>query len=64
MRQILFLGTGNGMPTASTCSSMLIEDENNNILLDAAGGHDILVRFNEMKEDPTKIKNIFITHYA
>ena len=63
MRKILFLGTGNGMPIASTCSSMLVEDEKNNILFDAAGGHDILARFNDVKEDPTKIKNILITHY-
>ncbi len=63
MRRLLFLGTGHGMPIASSCSSILVEDDNNNLLLDAGGGHDILVNFNKANYAPTKIKNIFITHY-
>lgn len=63
MPRLLFLGTGHGMPIASSCSSILVEDEKNNFLLDAGGGHDILVNFNKAQYEPTKIKNIFITHY-
>ncbi len=63
MSRLLFLGTGHGMPIASSCSSILVEDDKSNFLLDVGGGHDILVNFNKVKYDPTKIKNIFITHY-
>ena len=63
MRKLLFLGTGHGMPIASSCSSILVEDDKNNLLLDVGGGHDILVNFNKANCEPTKIKNIFITHY-
>lgn len=63
MRQLLFLGTGHGMPIASSCSSILMEDDKNNLLLDAGGGHDLLVNFNKVNYKPATIKNIFITHY-
>lgn len=63
MRRLLFLGTGHGMPIASSCSSILVEDDENNLLLDAGGGHDLLVNFNKAKYKPTMIRNIFITHY-
>lgn len=63
MRQLLFLGTGHGMPLKSSCSSILVEDDKNNILLDVGGGHDLLGQFHQAKKDPTSIKNIFITHY-
>jgi len=63
MRQLLFLGTGHGMPVVSSCSSILIDDQENNLLLDVGGGHDILVNFKKAKYEPTAIKNIFITHY-
>ena len=62
MRQLLFLGTGNGMPIASACSSIFIEDDKNNLLLDAGGGHDILAQFHKAKKDPTTIKNIFYNY--
>ncbi len=62
-RRMLFLGTGNGMPTTSSCSCVLIEDDTHNFLFDAGGGHDILVQFAKAKVDPTIIKNIFISHY-
>lgn len=63
MRQLLFLGTGNGMPIASSCTSMLLEDDHTNLLLDAMGGHEILVRFHEAQHDPAALQNIFISHY-
>ncbi len=63
MRQIVFLGTGNGMPIASSCSSLLIKNEKTNILIDVGGGHDILVQFHRANIDPTTVDNIFISHY-
>ncbi len=63
MRRLLFFGTALGMPKNSTCSSILIEDKNTNLLLDTAGGHEILVQFHKAKKDPSDLKNIFITHY-
>ena len=63
MREVIFLGTGYGMPRTSSCSATFIEDETNNILLDVAGGHEIVRQFHSAKKDPRKIKNIFLSHY-
>ncbi|PIN79667.1 hypothetical protein COV16_03055 [Candidatus Woesearchaeota archaeon CG10_big_fil_rev_8_21_14_0_10_34_8] len=63
MRQLVFLGTGNGMPISSSCTSILVEDTKNNILLDTGGGHDILTNFHKLNRNPTEVNNIFITHY-
>lgn len=63
IRQLLFLGTGHGMPLNSSCSSILVEDDKNNILLDVGGGHDLLGQFHRAEKDPTSVKNIFITHF-
>ena len=62
-RQLLFLGTGHGMPLYSSCASILVEDEKNNILLDVGGGHDLLGQFHREEKNPTSVKNIFITHF-
>ncbi|MCL5430329.1 MAG: MBL fold metallo-hydrolase [Candidatus Marsarchaeota archaeon] len=51
------------MPIASTCTAILVEDGETNLLLDTAGGHDLLVKMNEAKVNPHTIKNIFITQY-
>ena len=63
MVKITFIGTGNGMPIASTSSCIFLEDGSSNILLDCGGGHDVLEKFYSAKIDIKKIKNIFITHY-
>lgn len=63
MRQLLFLGTGSGMPIASSTSCILVEDDSNNILLDAAGGHEIIGKFHKAGRHPSEIKNIFLSHY-
>lgn len=63
MRKIFFLGTGHGMPVQSSCTAILLEDEKNNILFDAGGGHDVLNRFHDAKKDPSAVENIFLTHY-
>ncbi len=63
MRQLLFLGTGHGMPIASSCSSILVEDETNNLLLDCGGGHDLIRQFFAAKKEPSEIKNIFMSHF-
>lgn len=62
MNRLLFLGTGHAMPINSSCSSVLVESESTNMLLDCGGGFDILKQFNCAKKDPTTIQNIFITH--
>lgn len=51
------------MPIQSSCTAILLEDEKNNILFDAGGGHDVLNRFNDVGKDPSAVENIFITHY-
>ena len=51
------------MPIKSSCSSILLEDIKNNILLDVGGGHDLLCQFNRAKKDPTSLKNVFISHF-
>ncbi len=63
MRKIFFLGTGHGMPVRSSCTAILLEDEKNNILFDAGGGHDVLNRFHDAGKDPSTVENIFLTHY-
>ena len=63
MKKLTFLGTGHGMPIASSCSCMLLEDNKNNLLFDTGGGHDILVRFTQANKKPTLLQNIFISHY-
>ncbi len=63
MNRLLFLGTGNGMPIHSSCSSVLVESQSTNLLLDCGGGHDILKQFKTANKDPTMIQNIFISHY-
>lgn len=63
MRQLVFLGTGSGMPIASSTSCILVEDSKNNLLLDAAGGHEIIGKFHKAKKHPSEIKNIFLSHY-
>lgn len=47
----------------SSCSSILLEDETNNVLFDAGGGHDLLGQFHRAHKNPRSVKNIFITHY-
>lgn len=63
MRQLVFLGTAQGMPIASSCSSILVEDDTTTLLLDTGGGHDILVNFTKMGKSPTEVQHIFISHY-
>ncbi len=63
MRQIVFLGTGHGMPTMSACTSLLLEDGTSNLLLDTSGGHEILKAFRKAGKNPADIKNIFISHW-
>lgn len=63
MRRLLFLGTGHGMPVASTSSSLLVQDDSTNILLDVAGGHDIIGKFFQAKQPVESVQNIFISHY-
>ena len=63
MRKLTFLGTGRGLPIASSCTSILLEDEKTSLLIDAGGGHDIIVQFNKAKRKPTEVKNVFISHY-
>lgn len=63
MRRLLFLGTAHGMPIASSCACVLIEDESTNLLLDAGGGHDVIGQFKAAGKSPTEVRNIFISHY-
>lgn len=63
MRKIIFLGTSYGMPKIAACSSIFIEDEANNILLDVGGGHEIIRQFYKAGKNPAGIRNIFLSHY-
>src|SRR3989338_5200903 len=63
MKKLTFLGTGHGMPIASTTSCIFLEDGRNNLLLDAGGGHDVLGKFHAAGIDINSIKNVLITHY-
>ncbi|HEX9153868.1 MAG TPA: MBL fold metallo-hydrolase [Candidatus Saccharimonadales bacterium] len=63
MRRIIFLGTGSGMPVASVCTSLLLEDDSTNLLLDTSGGHEILKAFRNAGKDPVDVQNIFISHW-
>src|SRR3989344_5788112 len=63
IRQLLFLGTGHGMPVRSACSSILLEDGKDNLLIDTSGGHEILQQFHKANRKPQDVRNIFISHY-
>lgn len=63
MRQLVFLGTGHGMPIKSNCTSIMIEDDQTNLLLDTSGGHEILRAFHEASKNPADIQNIFLSHW-
>lgn len=63
MPKITFLGTGNGMPRQSSCTAIFVEDENQNALLDAGGGHDVIRQFYRANKPPADTQNIFISHY-
>jgi len=63
MRQLVFLGTAAGMPIASHSTSILVQDDNTNLLLDVSGGHNILRAFHEAGKDPREVEHIFISHY-
>lgn len=64
MRKITFLGTAAGMKCLSShCTSLLIEDDSTNLLVDTSGGHEILQAFHEAQRQPKEVQNIFISHY-
>src|SRR3989344_5744478 len=62
-RQLLFLGTASGMPIRSSCSSILVEDEQNKLLIDVGGGHDLLCQFEKSGSNAAEVRNLFISHY-
>lgn len=63
MRRITFLGTGIAMLERSSCSSLLLQEDTNNLLIDTAGGHQILNAFYGAELHPADVKNVFISHY-
>lgn len=63
MNQLVFLGTANGVPTASTCTAIQLETDATNLLFDTGGGHEILRAFRSANKNPADIQNIFISHY-
>ncbi|HUB93374.1 MAG TPA: MBL fold metallo-hydrolase [Verrucomicrobiae bacterium] len=63
MRHIVFLGTAAGMPIASSSTSILVEDDATDLLLDVSGGHNILRAFHEAGKDPRDVEHIFISHH-
>jgi ribonuclease Z len=62
MRKLVFLGTGTGGPTRSACTSILLETDNSNLLLDTAGGYQVRTNLFESGRHPKNIRNIFISH--
>ena len=62
-RELVFLGTGNGMPKRSSCSSILLRDGTQNLLIDTGGGQDLVRNLFAAGIDPKSISDVFISHY-
>lgn len=62
MRQLTFLGTASGLPKEACCASLLLEEEDNHLLIDLAGGHELLRQFLKLGRALGKIRNVFISH--
>lgn len=63
MRQLVFLGTGAGMPAASNSTAILVENTSTQLLLDTSGGYTIFRAFHDTGKNPRDITHIFISHY-
>jgi ribonuclease Z len=63
MRELVFLGTGTGMPRRSNCTAILIREGEQNLLIDAGGGHDIIRSLHASEIEPGSIQRVFVSHY-
>jgi ribonuclease Z len=62
MTKIIFLGNGSAMSTDSYNSCFFIKNDKFNLLVDTAGGHEIIKQLDENKIKINDINNIFISH--
>ncbi|KXK26246.1 MAG: Ribonuclease BN [candidate division WS6 bacterium OLB20] len=62
MRTLTFLGTGNAMPKRSATTSFLLNENGNKLLIDCAGGHEIVGRLEQSGTRLIELTDIFISH--
>jgi ribonuclease Z len=63
MKKLIFLGTGHGMPKRSTATSILLKTDITNLLIDCAGGYEVIHQLIKSENEPSSIQNIFISHF-
>ncbi len=63
MRKLTFLGTGHGMPKRSAGSAFFLSDGSSKLLMDCAGGYEIIARLHSANIGRNDLTNIFITHH-